>query len=75
MNRMTNEKPPIGIIPHDIHCADRIAELAEAIERYSKESPISTHTIALWAREIIEQCSMIRTLNEWQYNIKGGETK
>lgn len=53
-------KPPLGVAPYQIVAQGRICDLAEAIARYASEG--SYKPIEKWAREIIEQCSLVEYL-------------
>lgn len=52
------KKPPLGARPNWVVAYPRITELAEAIERYSKELD-GADLIKYWAKEIVAQCDII----------------
>lgn len=62
---MNENKPTLGVKPYYIAAEIRIAELADCIIRHvGDEYPADTEHITVWAREIVQQCNLIRAMQE-----------
>ena len=57
-------KPPLGATPSYVAAEQRIHELAEAIARSSIDDPHRRASMSAWAKEIVEQISLINRLEE-----------
>lgn len=57
-------KPPLGAEPYYVAAAQRILELAQAIERASEEIRNYPGHVSLWAKEIIIQCDVLKMMEK-----------
>lgn len=60
---MPLEKPELGCKPYYVAASDRIEELSEAIQRYSRESHLDYNRTRSWAKEIEMLCEIVKTLD------------
>ena len=61
-----NKKPPIGVKPKDMQAAERIYDLARAIERYALADNLkeAASAIEAWAYEITWQATLIKDVDD-----------
>ncbi len=60
---MPTEKPELGCKPYYVVVSDRIEDLSEAIQRYSRKSHLDYNRIREWAKEIEMLCEIVKTLD------------
>ena len=63
LQKMPEDKPPLGARPFGFVLGERIKELGEAIARYSEYCVKNANNIKLWAEEIEELCNAIDYLS------------
>lgn len=57
---MNKKEPALGCKPYYVALAERVTELAQAIENNSANIDVEYTNISMWAKEIVKHCEIAR---------------